>query len=660
MATTSFNTTTANSTPAFPQPTGPQMISQDQLMGSLQGKTITTPQVSTTNLPGTSPFPAPTTNPTTAYSPTTGVSTQKVADATYNSAITNAVANTSSVPSTATGGSMTPATAGAQRTTAEALLQQYLDQQKAYQDKYLAANTPSAAETAAASNLNNLKTTAALNQEKALASGETSSFAGGEAQRVARTDAIKIAGASAELQQLQSQREGAVKDIEFLINSGDKSFATQLKIQELQSQVSGIDKQTQDTYFNIAQSEGIDLPYDPTKTATENLSALQKARATKKEVASQEFTPRQQTLFNSLVQQANKSPLIEAADRAVILRDSIDNARKAPTEGYVQRNLAYSYVQALDTYQSAVREGELKDVVNVDSFAGKLESAVLKINNGIFAREEVIKEMADAAELLYSSIAGAAKQKDESFKAQAEVLGIGEYWDAYRGNFQRSYEGGATQQQTYEGPDGKKYDNPDDYMISWGYSQEEIDAAKKKYNYQGFNPVGSGTNSATQNLTSDFGNMQGLLQKARPLEMTNESSSQMSGLMKPSALPVLQRLSIEIPRTSRLSFVNNNPGNLKFAGQDGAVKGEGGFAKFTSPQAGFNALINQIKLEVKRGHTLASFVNKFAPPSENDTKLYIQQATKALGFNSGTPLKNIPIEELAKFVAQKESSTKIN
>ena len=108
-----------------------------------------------------------------------------------------------------------------------------------------------------------------------------------------------------------------------------------------------------------------------------------------------------------------------------------------------------------------------------------------------------------------------------------------------------------------------------------------------------------------------------------------------------------------------LAAKNNNPGNLKFAGQKGAVEGEGGFAKFESPQAGYDALKRQIELDKSRNLTLEQFINKFAPPSENDTSLYIKQATDNLNVPRDTVLNNISTESLAKFMAMKESSTKI-
>jgi len=155
----------------------------------------------------------------------------------------------------------------------------------------------------------------------------------------------------------------------------------------------------------------------------------------------------------------------------------------------------------------------------------------------------------------------------------------------------------------------KSTGNSDKAALDEGYTQEEIDSFKKK---QGFSSVG------------------------------NTSAS------------------IEIPQTSRLSYVNNNPGNLRFAGQEGAEHGQGGFAKFSTPQAGVLALENQIKLDQGRGHTLSSFISKFAPPSENDTDKYISQAMAYLGADKSTPIKNIPLDKLTKFMALKESSTKIS
>lgn len=116
---------------------------------------------------------------------------------------------------------------------------------------------------------------------------------------------------------------------------------------------------------------------------------------------------------------------------------------------------------------------------------------------------------------------------------------------------------------------------------------------------------------------------------------------------------------VSIPSTSRLAYVNNNPGNLRFVGQQGATQGEGGFAKFSTPQDGYQALKNQISLDASRGLTLGQFINKYAPPIENNTSQYLQQVIKSTGASSNTPVKNINLDTLAKVIALKESSTRI-
>lgn len=118
-------------------------------------------------------------------------------------------------------------------------------------------------------------------------------------------------------------------------------------------------------------------------------------------------------------------------------------------------------------------------------------------------------------------------------------------------------------------------------------------------------------------------------------------------------------VSIVIPSTSHLAYVNNNPGNLRFADQAGASQGAGGFARFSSVEEGYKALVGQIQLDAQRGLSLAKFISKFAPPSENDTQKYIKQVATALGLSPTASIASIPPDTLAKAIAMKESSTKI-
>jgi hypothetical protein len=125
--------------------------------------------------------------------------------------------------------------------------------------------------------------------------------------------------------------------------------------------------------------------------------------------------------------------------------------------------------------------------------------------------------------------------------------------------------------------------------------------------------------------------------------------------------------SIRIPTTARLAYVNNNPGNLRLAGQAGATQGEGGFARFASPDAGYQALVGDIRAKqtgatrtgLSGGSTLAQLIGVYAPPSENNTSLYVEQAAQALGVSPNTPIGQIDTQALARFIAKKESSTVI-
>jgi len=106
-----------------------------------------------------------------------------------------------------------------------------------------------------------------------------------------------------------------------------------------------------------------------------------------------------------------------------------------------------------------------------------------------------------------------------------------------------------------------------------------------------------------------------------------------------------------------LADKNNNPGNLRFVGQAGSIQGEGGFAKFATPEAGYQALINQVRLDQSRGMTLAQFVSKYAPPTENNTSQYVEQMSQWLGVSADAPLASLNYNDVAQAIAKKESGT---
>ena len=99
----------------------------------------------------------------------------------------------------------------------------------------------------------------------------------------------------------------------------------------------------------------------------------------------------------------------------------------------------------------------------------------------------------------------------------------------------------------------------------------------------------------------------------------------------------------------------NNPGNLRFADQkDSTGKTAAGFATFGTPDAGWQALYNQIDLDKTRNFTLEEFTNKYAPPSENDTTAYITSLQKQLKVNKSTKIEDINTKKLANAIAKQE------
>ena len=100
-----------------------------------------------------------------------------------------------------------------------------------------------------------------------------------------------------------------------------------------------------------------------------------------------------------------------------------------------------------------------------------------------------------------------------------------------------------------------------------------------------------------------------------------------------------------------LAYQNNNPGNLVYAGQPGATQGAGGFARFSSYNAGLSALDNQITLDATRGTdingnpttTVSELLSSWAPASDprNNTAAYIASVSAQTGYDPDAPLSSL-------------------
>lgn len=85
---------------------------------------------------------------------------------------------------------------------------------------------------------------------------------------------------------------------------------------------------------------------------------------------------------------------------------------------------------------------------------------------------------------------------------------------------------------------------------------------------------------------------------------------------------------------------NHNPGDLRHAPHV-LKQDEAGIGVEPDDASGWADLEHQIKLDAARGLTLAEFINKFAPPVENNTSNYLHFVATKLNVSPDTPLSNI-------------------
>lgn len=121
---------------------------------------------------------------------------------------------------------------------------------------------------------------------------------------------------------------------------------------------------------------------------------------------------------------------------------------------------------------------------------------------------------------------------------------------------------------------------------------------------------------------------------------------------------------VRIPQSSRIAYVHNNPGNLTFAGQAGATRGEpkagGGYwAKFESPGDGLRALARQVQKDQARNLNVRQFVEKYAPAGDsNNVEQYLLKLQRLTGADEETMLSEMSAGNLAYALAAIESGSR--
>lgn len=93
---------------------------------------------------------------------------------------------------------------------------------------------------------------------------------------------------------------------------------------------------------------------------------------------------------------------------------------------------------------------------------------------------------------------------------------------------------------------------------------------------------------------------------------------------------------------------NNNPGNLEYRGQNGAIGSDGRFAIFQSKEAGSQAMANLLFNSDLYGNLrLSEAIHKYAPPVENNTSGYLSRVLAAVGNKNKLMSQYSPEERAA-------------
>lgn len=97
------------------------------------------------------------------------------------------------------------------------------------------------------------------------------------------------------------------------------------------------------------------------------------------------------------------------------------------------------------------------------------------------------------------------------------------------------------------------------------------------------------------------------------------------------------------------SWRNNNPGNIRrgnFADAHGAIGDDGAFAIFPDEPIGFKAIVSLLRTPTYSALTLEGAINRYAPPSENQTSAYVKFVTKQTGIAKSKILGELKADKI--------------
>jgi hypothetical protein len=126
----------------------------------------------------------------------------------------------------------------------------------------------------------------------------------------------------------------------------------------------------------------------------------------------------------------------------------------------------------------------------------------------------------------------------------------------------------------------------------------------------------------------------------------------------PAQMPATTQPIIPGDRSLPRGIRNNNPGNIEAGaftqGLPGFQGSDGRFARFETPEQGIVAADRLLQSYAGRGlNTVAGIVNRWAPPSENNTGAYVASVARELGVQPDQPLDMASPDVRQKLIAAK-------
>jgi hypothetical protein len=117
----------------------------------------------------------------------------------------------------------------------------------------------------------------------------------------------------------------------------------------------------------------------------------------------------------------------------------------------------------------------------------------------------------------------------------------------------------------------------------------------------------------------------------RPVGAAEQLQADLNGALRP--VPGVSTVPYDQPRNNARGLRNHNPGNVRAA--PNAVGSDGSFPQFGSDADGLAAMARQLMLYGDRGNnSISGILHTYAPSSENNTRAYIDDVSRATGYQA--------------------------